>query len=123
MSEARISSLGSEFQGLFSVLEEAGFTLTVEIYTPEAFGNFRVNCRRPDANLRVTNDRYQVFIEVLVGESQWVEKERILELAGINMSRYETIDGLWTGFEPANQELDLKENLHLLIDAATENCE
>ena len=119
MSETNITSLGSEYQGLFSILDDAGFTLTVEMYSPESFGNFIVDCQRPDAKLRVTNDRSQVFIEVMTSEGQWLEKERILESAGIVMSRYKTIDGLWTGYEPAIQESDLKQNLHLLIEAAT----
>jgi hypothetical protein len=119
MPETNIMSLGSEYQGLFSILDDAGFKLTVEMYSPESFGNFIVDCRRPDAKFRVTNDRSQVFIEVMTSEGQWLEKERILESAGVDMSRYETINGLWTGYEPAIQESDLKQNLHLLIEAAT----
>lgn len=100
MSESKITSLGSEYQGLFSIFDDAGFKLTVEMYSPESFGNFIVDCQRPDAKFRVTNDRSQVFIEVMTSEGQWLETERILESAGASMSRYETIDGLWTGYEP-----------------------
>ena len=119
MSETNITSLGAEYQGIFAILDDAGFDLTVEMHTPESFGNFIVDCQRPDAKFRVTNDRSQIFIEVMTSEGQWLEKERILDSAGIAMSRYETIDGLWTGYEPANQESDLKEHMHFLIEAAS----
>ena len=123
MTDTKIWSLGSEYQGLFSFLEDAGFSLAVVTYSPESFGNFLVECQKPDAKFRVTKERGQIFIEVLTDNGRWLEKEKILGAAGIPMSRYETIDGLWAGYEPANQELDLKQNLRFLLDVATSSFE
>jgi hypothetical protein len=119
MSEAKITSLGSAYREIFAVLEAAGFTLTVTRYSPESFGNFVVACRSSAVDLKVTNDRGQIFIDLKTGDDEWLDKEKILASAGIVMSRYKTIDGLWTGYEPAIQASDLKANLGLLIKVAS----
>ncbi len=119
MSEAKITSLGSAYREIFAVLEAAGFTLTVTRHSPESFGNFVVDCRGSAVDLKVTNDRGQIFIELKTGDDEWLDKEKILASAGLAMSRHKTIDGLWTGYEPAIQASDLKANLGLLIKFAS----
>ena len=123
MSETKITSLGSAYRELFEVLEAAGFTSTVTHYSPESFGNFIVDCRSSAADLRVTNDRGQILIDVKTSGDEWLDKEKLLASAGIAMSRYKTIDGLWTGYEPTIQASDLKENLELLIKTAAREAE
>ncbi len=123
MVETQIASLGSKYRDLFTVLQDAGFTTSVELYSPESFGNFVVRCKSPLAELRVTNDRGQIFIDVKTDKGQWLGKERILESSGIAMSRYKTINGLWQGYEPDIQASDLKDNLPLLIAAANVSSE
>ena len=114
MRHFRIGNLGSRYQDLFSVLETAGFDLSVEDYNQESFGGFVVICRSRTITLKLVNDRGQIFVEVALPTGGWRDKEDILADRGISRSRHETINGLWSGYDPDIQAADLRAHLPLL---------
>jgi hypothetical protein len=110
-----VSALGSEYSALFSVLERAGFTCVVQDYHPDVFGNFVALCSSPKSRVRITNDRGQIFLDVATLSGPWNDKEAILDSLGISRERHETMDGLWSGYEPAVQASELERFLPKLI--------
>jgi hypothetical protein len=110
-----VRALGPQFLTLFSVLEQADFTCVVEDYRPDVFGNFVALCSSPKARVRITNDRGQIFVDVASSSGPWIDKEAILESLGISRERHETAHGLWSGYAPAVQRLELEQYLPKLI--------
>jgi hypothetical protein len=115
-----VSSLGPQYSELFSVLERAGFACVVQNHRPDIFGNFVVMCSSPKARVRVTNDRGQIFIDVATLSGPWKDKETILESLGISRERHETINGLWSGYDPAVQASELARYLPRLVAVASD---
>jgi hypothetical protein len=97
---------------------ECGFDLESFEYFPEGFGNFIATFRRPDLALRITCDRSQIFVDCCADGTQWLDKERLLEDLGVPRSRFETIQGLWCGYEIDNQAKDLRKHLDRVCRAA-----
>jgi hypothetical protein len=114
-----ISGLGPQYSELFSVLERAGFACEVQNHRPDVFGNFVVMCSSPKARVRITNDRGQIFIDVAALSGPWSDKETILESLGISRERHETINGLWSGHNPAVQASELAQFLPKLVAAVS----
>ena len=110
-----VSALGPQYSALASVLERAGFTCLVQDFRPDVFGNFVALCSSPKSRVRVTNDRGQIFIDVATLSGPWNDKEQILESLGVPRERHETINGLWSGYEPAVQASELERYLSELI--------
>jgi|SRR5277367_6673512 len=112
-----VSALSPQYSALVSVLERGGFTCVVQDYRPDVFGNFVAMCSSPVLRVRITNDRGQIFVDVANLTGPWIDKEVILESLGIPRERHETINGLWSGYEPAVQTSDLERYLPKLIAA------
>ncbi|HEU4420203.1 MAG TPA: hypothetical protein VFT55_14805 [Planctomycetota bacterium] len=112
-----VADLGPSCARLFRDLEQAGFKLSVDDYSPASFGDFVVTCSSPKARLRVTSDRGQVFVDVASPSGGWRDKEAVLEAAGIPRTRHPTVRGLWTGYEPQVQSVDLRQHLAVLLAA------
>ena len=112
-----VSALGPKYEPIFAILEHAGFSCVVEYYRPDAFGNFVVLCSAPMARVRVTNERGQIFVDIASGGGPWSDKEAILESMGIPRTRHETRNGLWSGYDPAVQALELERFLPKILAA------
>jgi hypothetical protein len=112
-----VSALGPPYSALISLLERSGFTCVVQDYRPDVFGNFVALCSSPKSRVRITNDRGQIFIDVATSSGPWNDKENILESLGIPRARHQTINGLWSGYEPAAQVSELERYLPNLIAA------
>ena len=113
-----VSVLGPKYAPIFAALERAGFTCAVEDYRPDVFGNFVVLCSASTSRVKVTNDRGQIFVDVSVNAGPWNDKETILESLGIPRARHETINGLWSGYDPAVQAAELGSLLPKILAAA-----
>jgi hypothetical protein len=92
-----------------------GFKLIEESYHPEHFGNFHLLFNKENRQIKITSDRSQIFIDISFDKREWIDKEKLLQSKGIKMSRYNTINGLWTGYDIENQSKDLKENFNLIF--------
>ena len=114
-----VSALGPKYAPIFATLERAGFTCVVEDYRPDAFGGFVVLCSAPTSQVKVTNDRGQIFVDVSVNAGPWNDKEAILESLGIPRARHETRSGLWSGYDPAVQTAELESYLPRILAAAS----
>jgi hypothetical protein len=112
-----VSDLDPQYSALVSVLERAGFTCVIQDYRPDVFGNFVAMCSSPELRIRITNDRGQIFIDLANSSGPWNDKEMILESLGIPRERHETINGLWSGYEPAVQASELERYLPKLVAA------
>jgi hypothetical protein len=110
-----VSALRPQYSALISVLERAGFTCVVQDYRPDVFGNFVALCSSPNSRVRITNDRGQIFVDVATLSGPCNNKEEILESIGIPRERHETLNGLWSGYEPAVQASELERYLAQLI--------
>ena len=113
-----VSALDPKYLPIFSVLERAGFTCSVDDYRPDVFGNFVVLCSTPTARIKVTNDRGQVFVAIAKASGPWTDKETMLENLGVPRARHETKEGLWSGYDPAAQAAELELFLPRLLAAA-----
>ena len=114
-----VSALGPPYSTVISVLEGAGFTCVVQDHRPDVFGNFVALCSSPKSRVRITNDRGQIFVDVATLSGPWSDKEKILESLGILRERHETINGLWSGYEPAVQALELEQYLPKLVEVVS----
>jgi hypothetical protein len=110
-----VSVLGPPYSALISVLERAGFTCVVQEYRPDVFGNFVALCSSPEARVRITNDRGQIFVDIATLSGSWNDKEKLLESLGVLRERHETINGLWSGYKPSVQSSELERYLARLI--------
>jgi hypothetical protein len=114
-----VSGLGPKHSAPVVDLERAGFTCQILDYRPDVFGNFVVLCSSPEVRVRITNDRGQIFVDVATLSGPWNDKEAILESLGIARDRHKTINGLWSGYEPAVQASELKLYLPKLVAAVS----
>jgi hypothetical protein len=114
------SALGPDYAALFAALEKTGFACSVLRYEPEAVGNFVVVCSSTAGNVRVTNDRGQIFIDFGASSGAWVDKEVLLGRLGLLRDRHPTTEhGLWRGYEPGIQAAELEKYLPELLREVT----
>ena len=103
----------------FSVLTDAGFSLEIETYRPDVFGNYSAIFTAPQMQIRLVSDRSQVFVDIGLADGSWCDKEVLLEQAGIPRTRHPLNEiGLWSGYREDVQARDLEQYLQILIAAA-----
>ena len=110
--------LEEEYRPLFDILVSQGFSCFLEYYAPEGMGGFIVECRSSRGNIRVSNDKGQIFVEFETPAGEWREMEELLKEKGLQFSRYPSVCGIWTGYELQNRVLDLRQYLPELIQFA-----
>jgi hypothetical protein len=94
--------------------DDYGYTIDKSQYDAKAFGNFVIELSRGQKRIRITSDRLQVFVDIFIPKSGWVDKEDILERKGIKRTRFSITSGLWDGYEIQNQAQDIQDNRDLL---------
>jgi hypothetical protein len=111
-----MSDYRTELKQHFEYLaDKFGFSLVSFSDEPRAFDNFVAIYERDDLALRITRDRSQMFISLALADSDWQDKEEILEQVGIEKTRFPTVNGLWAGYEIVNQAHDLEEHLETIV--------
>jgi hypothetical protein len=104
----------------FGFLTDAGFSLEIQTYRPDVFGDYSATFTAPDVQIRLVSDRSQVFVDIRIPSSDWYDKEVLLEQAGIPRSRHPLNEvGLWTGYGEDIQARDLEQYLQILKAAAS----
>jgi hypothetical protein len=104
----------------FGFLTAAGFSLEIETYRPEVFGNYSALFTSPDVQIRLVSDRSEVFVDIRILGGHWCDKEVLLEQAGIPRSRHPmTKLGLWSGYREDLQARDLEKYLQILKTAVS----
>jgi hypothetical protein len=104
----------------FGFLTDAGFSLEIETYRPEVFGDYSATFTAPDVQIRLVSDRSQVFVDIRIPGGHWRDKEVILENAGIPRSRHPLNEiGHWSGYREDVQARDLEQYLQILKAAAS----
>ncbi len=102
----------------FGFLTDAGFSLEIETYRPDVFGNYSALFTASDLQIRLVSDRGEVFVDIRIPGGHWYDKEVILERAGIPRTRHPNEIGLWTGYREDVQARDLEQYLQILKTAA-----
>jgi hypothetical protein len=103
----------------FGFLTDAGFSLEIETYRPDVFGNYSAVFTAPDMQIRLVSDRSEVFVDIGLANGSWCDKEVLLEQAGIPRSRHPLNEiGLWSGYREDVQARDLEKYLQVLRVAA-----
>jgi hypothetical protein len=104
----------------FGFLTDAGFSLEIDDYRPDVFGNSVATFTAPDLLIRLVSDRSQVFVEIGIPGGHWCDKELLLEQRGIPRTRHPLNEiGLWTGYDEAVQARDIEQHLKILKTGAT----
>ena len=104
----------------FGFLTDSGFSLEIETYRPDVFGNYTAVFTAADMQLRLVSDRSQVFVDIGLADGSWCDKEVLLEQAGIPRSRHALNEiGLWSGYREDVQARDLEQYLQILKTAAS----
>jgi hypothetical protein len=104
----------------FGFLTDAGFSLDIETYRPDVFGNYSAVFAAPDVQIRLVSDRSQVFVDIRIPGGRWCDKEVLLEQAGIPRSRHSLNEiGLWSGYREDVQARDLEQYLQILKTVAS----
>jgi hypothetical protein len=121
--QARLLAMTATFREhllkTFSVLTDAGFSLEIETYRPDVFGNYSAIFTAPQMQIRLVSDRSQVFVDIGLADGSWCDKEVLLEQAGIPRTRHPLNEiGLWSGYCEDVQARDLEQYLQILIAAA-----
>jgi len=105
---------------IFGFLTDAGFSLEIETYRPDVFGNYSATFTAPDVQIRLVSDRSEIFVDIRIPGGHWCDKEVLLEQAGIPRTRYPLNEvGLWSGYREDIQARDLEQNLQILRTAAS----
>src|SRR5258707_14852756 len=83
---------------LSPLVEDHGFEVVDESYSPEAFGNAVVSLQSKDFGVRGVRDRGQIFADVGPAQTfdEWHDLKRVLEFQGrgsVDTSEFE-LDGL-----------------------------
>jgi hypothetical protein len=103
----------------FGFLTDAGFSLEIETYRPDVFGNYSAVFTAPHMQIRIVSDRSEVFVDIRIPGGHWHDKEVLLEQAGIPRSRHPLNEiGLWSGYREDVQVRDLEQHLQILKTAA-----
>jgi hypothetical protein len=103
----------------FGFLTDAGFSLEIETYRPDVFGNYSAIFTAPDMQIRLVSDRSEVFVDILSADGSWRDKEVLLEQAGIPRTRHPLNEiGLWSGYGEEVQARDLEQYLQILKTTA-----
>ena len=104
----------------FGFLTDAGFSLEIETYRPDVFGNYSAVFTAPDVQIRLVSDRSEVFVDFRIPGAHWCDKEVLLEHAGIPRSRHPLNEGgLWSGYREEVQARDLEQYLQILKTAVS----
>src|ERR1700685_1102170 len=104
----------------FGFLADAGFSLEIETYRPDVFGNYSAVFTAPDIQIRLVSDRSEVFVDIGLADGSWCDKEILLEQGGIPRTRHPlTKIGLWSGYREEVQARDLEQYLQILKTAAS----
>jgi hypothetical protein len=104
----------------FGFLTHAGFSLEIETYRPDVFGNYSAVFTAPDMQIRLVSDRSEVFVDIGLADGSWCDKEVLLEQAGIPRSRHPLNEvGLWTGYRENVQARDLEQYLQIIKTASS----
>ena len=104
----------------FGFLTDAGFSLEIETYRPDVFGNYSALFTAADLQIRLVSDRSQVFVDIALADGSWCDKEVLLEQAGIPRARHSLNEiGLWSGYREDVQARELEQYLEILKTAAS----
>jgi hypothetical protein len=105
---------------IFGFLIDAGFSLEIETYRPDVFGNYSAIFAAADMQIRLVSDRSEVFVDIGLADGSWCDKEVLLEQAGIPRSRHPLNEiGLWSGYREEVQARDLEQYLQILKKTAS----
>jgi|SRR5271156_6294509 len=122
--QARLLAMTATFREhllkTFGFLTDAGFSLVIETYRPDVFGNYSAVFTAPDMQIRLVSDRSEVFVDIGLADGSWCDKEVLLEQAGIPRTRHPLNEiGLWSGYREDVQARDLEQYLQVLKAAAS----
>jgi len=65
----------------FVFLTDAGFSLEIETYRPDVFGNYVAVFTAPDMQIRLVSDKSEVFVDIGLADGSWCDKEILLNRA------------------------------------------